>query len=275
MLSNQSLLYDQGQRGLMLTSLALLPGGWLMASAVNAGMFRISPEGQWFRMEPALPEGAYVNSLDTDGGILYASTTKGLYVLGEEGWTSTKITVPCHRVRGKGGILYAATDSGLWYRFNESWVRTSYIQSPIYDLFQTPQMIFMAGEKGISVFDRYTQTMDEHVLNTPVSSLCALNGSLLGASGGGDLMVGDRKGHFILMRFGRTKIFSLVASGGQVYACTDRGLYRIMPWKEQYHLCSVRLGTPVTDVAFSSGKLHLATYFGGVCTVNRQEDEEG
>lgn len=272
MLSNNSLLYDQGQHGLLLTSLALLPDGSLMVCAVNDGMFRIGTDGRWFRMEPALPAETIVHRLETDEETVYACTNKGLFVLGDDIWHPTKITVPCHRLRGKGGILYAATDTGLWYRFNQSWVRTSYIDGPIYDLFQTPQMIFMAGAKGISVFDRYTQGLNEFNLETPVSSLCVLHGSLLGASGAGDLMVGNKRGQFELMRFGKIKIFSLTSSDRRVYACTDKGLYRVLFWKGKYHLCSVKLGTPVTDVAFDQEKLYMATYFEGVRTIEQKRE---
>lgn len=273
MLSNHSLLYDQGQHGLLLTSLALLSDGSLMASAVSGGLFKIDTEGRWFRMNPALPDDAAVIRLETDEETVYACTNKGLFILSDDCWTPTRIKVPCHRLRGKGGVLYAATDSGLWYRFNDSWVRTSYTDDPLYDLFQTPQMIFMAQTRGITVFDRYTQSMSDFRMNTLVSSLCVLNGNLLGASGAGDLMVADRQGQFELVRYGRVKIFSLSSRGGRVYACTDRGLYRLLFWKGKYHLCSVKLGAPVTDVVFGEEKLYLATYFEGIRTISLSKEE--
>ncbi|MNN99180.1 hypothetical protein D3C81_2187620 [compost metagenome] len=74
------------------------------------------------------------------------------------------------------------------------------------------------------------------------------------------------------MRYGKIKIFSLAASEGRVYACTDRGLYRLLFWKGKYHLCSVKLGAPVTDVAFDAENLYLATYFEGIRTVSQQRE---
>lgn len=269
MLSN-SLLYEKGQHGLLLTSLTVLPDGSLLAAAVNGGLFRIEKDGRWFRLNRKLPAQAEVYRLETDQSTVYACTSMGLFVMEEDRWAPTRITVPCYRLRNKGGVLYAACDNGLWYRFNEMWVRTSYTETPVFDMFQTPQMIFMSQEKGITVYDRYTQTSDEFPLAQPVGSLCVLYGSLIGASAAGDLMIGDKKGNFKLMRYGKLKIFSLDASEGKVYACTDRGLYRLLFWNGHYHLCSVKLGFPVTDIAFDKGSIHLSTYFEGIRTIGVQ-----
>ncbi|MDF2922646.1 MAG: hypothetical protein K0R57_1560 [Paenibacillaceae bacterium] len=266
MLSN-SILYEQGQHGLLLTSLTVLPGGGLMAAAVNGGLFHIEPDGRWFRADRSLPPHTVVHRLETDQDIVYACTDKGLFVLADDGWLPTKIAVACYRLRSKGGVLYAACGNGMWYLFKDSWLHTNYTDSPVFDIFHTPQMIFMAQTKGITVFDRYTQSTEEYPMQTAVSSLCVLHGSLVGASANGDLMVGNKKGNFELVRYGKIKIFSLAAFGGRVYACTDRGLYRLLFWRGKYHLCSVKTGFPVTDAVFDRGNLHLATYFEGVRTV--------
>lgn len=80
-------------------------------------------------------------------------------------------------------------------------------------------------------------------------------------------MVGNKRGGFDLVRYGRIKILSVAGHGGRVYACTDRGLYRILPWNGSFHLCSVKTGAPVTDLAFDGERLFLATYYEGVQTL--------
>jgi ligand-binding sensor domain-containing protein len=264
------LSYMQSQYGLLLKSLTIQPDGTLLAASVNGGIFRILRDGAWRRTDIGIPEGTDVYRLETDGACIYACTSRGLYRLSEDHWEPTPVTVPCSRLRGRGGLLMAATDNGLWMKLPEGWGRTDYSEKPVYDLFQNPQMIFMAQAHGLTVYDRYTQTTDEFHLGAGISSLAVLQGSLLGATSTGDLMVGDKKGRFDLFRFGGIKLFSVTEAAGRIYACTNRGLYRILTWKGRYHLCSVKLGFPVTDMVHDKERLYLSTYFEGIRTVELQ-----
>lgn len=270
MLTNHSLLHEKDQHGLLLTSVAVTDGGELYASAVNEGIFRIDAAGNWSRLAHELPAGVAVNRLEAEDGRIFACTEQGLFQLEEDGWKATKIIVPCYRLRSKGGVLYVATDNGLWYLFNDNWVRTSYSEDPVYDLFMTPQMIFMARPGGISLFDRYTQSTEEFKVGAPVSSLCVLHGYLLGADGKGNLIAGDKRGRFNTHHYRGIRIFSLESCDGRIYACTSRGLYHVLYWKERFHLCSAVTGFPVTDVAFDGDNLYLSTYFEGLRILPRR-----
>ncbi len=270
MLTNHSLLHEQNQHGLLLTSVAAAEDGRLYASAVNEGIFRIDNTAAWSRLPHELPSGVTVNRLEAEDGQIFACTEQGLFQLREDGWRTTKITVPCYRLRSKGGVLYVATGNGLWYRFNDNWVRTSYSEEAVFDLFMTPQMIFMARSTGIFLFDRYTQSSEEFKLGSSVSSLCVLHGYLLGADGLGNLVAGDKRGRFNTHHYKGIRIFSLESCEGRIYACTSRGLYQVLYWKDRFHLCSAVTGFPVTDVAFDKDNLYLSTYFEGLRILPRR-----
>lgn len=262
-----SLSFEQNQHVFHLTSIAALPEASLMVSSLGDGIFRISAEGKWERTDAGLPDGTAVNRLEADGGTVYACTNKGLFLLDGTRWQPTDITFPCYRVRGKGGTHYAATQYGLWYRLKDSWMRTDYTNSVVYDLLISRQLTVLAQEKGITLFDRYALTSSQFQMDTAVSSLTVLESCLIGASGRGELVIGKKCGHFDVVRFGKIKIFSVNALGARVYACTDRGLYQILFWGGRFHLCSVKLGVPVMDVALGGEDLHLATFFEGVQTI--------
>lgn len=258
----------QSPFGLLLTCLTVLQDGTLMAAAVNGGVFRIREDGAWLRTVQGLPEGTDVYRLVSDGTDVYTCTNKGLYRLSGEHWETTPVSAPCSRLRGRGGLLMAAAEDGLWMRLPDGWGRMDYTDRPVFDLIQSPQMIFMAQAHGLTIFDRYTHTTSEFSLGTGVGSLAVLQGALLGATACGDLMVGDKRGGFDLVRFGGIKLFSVAEAAGRIYACTNRGLYRILTWNGRYHLCSVKLGSPVTDLAADRERLYLATYFEGIRTVS-------
>lgn len=262
-----SLSFEQNRHVYHVTSVAVLPDAALMAASLGDGIFRITAQGQWERMDAGLPAGTAVNRLEADQTSVYACTNKGLFLFDGAEWLPTEITFPCYRIRGKGGTHYAATQYGLWYRLGNSWIRTGYTNSAIYDLVISRQMIVFAQDKGIWLFDRSTQTRSEFSMDTPVSSLTVLGGCLLGASGKGELVIGKKCGHFDIVRYGKLKIFSVNTLGERVYACTDRGLYRIVQMSGFYHLFSVKTGFPVVDAALGQEELYLATYFQGIQTV--------
>lgn len=256
--------YMQNQNGLLLTSLTIQHNGTLLASSVNEGIFRIEAGGAWVRSDRGLPKGTDVYRLESAGNNVYACTNKGLYRLQDDRWELTVVTGTCSRLIQKEGILMAAADSGLWVKDKYGWLNMDYTDQPVYDVLATSTLIYMAQPFGLTILDRYTQAMDEIRLGTGVNSLAVLQGALVGATTGGDLLVGNKRGGFELARFGRIKLFSVAEAAGRVYACTNRGLYRILNWNGRCHLCSVKLGFPVTDLVHDEKKLYLATYFEGI-----------
>lgn len=258
------LSFERKEQVFHLTSIVALPEASLMVASLSDGIFKISPEGQWVKMDAGLPEGTAVNRLEADGATVYACTNKGLFTFDGDGWLPTDIAFPCYRIRGKGGTHYAATQYGLWYKLDDAWVRTGYTNSVVYDVVISRQMIVLAQENGILLYDRYTQTTSDFQVQSSVSSLTVLEGCLIGATGMGEMVIGKKCGHFDLSRFGKIKIFSVNTLGSRVYACTDKGLYQILFIAGRYHLFSVKLGFPVLDVALGADELHLATFFEGV-----------
>lgn len=270
MLPNR-LISEQDRQGLLLTTITALDDGSFMASAVNGGILYIPQDGDWIRTDYGLPEHAVIHMLETVDGTVYACTNKGLFMLEEDRWKQTNIGVPCYRLRGSGGVLYAAAEDGLWYMIHERWVRTDYAEGAVYDVFLSPQMIFMAQKEGLAVYDRYTQSYAYFPMACPVSSLTVLHGRLVAAGANGSLMIGNKKGGFDLFQYGNIGIFSIAAAKGRVYACTNKGLYRLIGWNGHYHLCSVKLGYPVTDLACHDGQLLLSTYLGGIQTITLEQ----
>ncbi|WP_438447779.1 hypothetical protein [Gorillibacterium sp. sgz5001074] len=255
-----------GPQGLLLTSLTVHPDGGLMVSSMNGGPYLLAEDGGWTELCSGLPADAVIHRLESDHAAVYACTSRGLWVLRGAVWERTDITAPCYRLRSTGSQPMAAADDGLWVRHGDGWVRTDYAEGPVYDMLATPQMIFMAQPLGLAFFDRYMQTLEPIPLEAVPTGLTVLQGSLLGAAGG-SLMIGDKRGRFDLVRFGRIQVLSVAEAGGRVYACTSRGLYRILTWNGKYHLCSVKQGGPVTDLIQGRSGVYAATLFDGVWAV--------
>jgi hypothetical protein len=105
-------------------------------------------------------------------------------------------------------------------------------------------------------------------LQTGVTSLAVFRGHVVGSGDKGELLIGDKKGKFNRIRFGKTVIFSVLSKGNDIFVCTDRGLFKLGYICNQVTLLSVKLGCPVTDVDVSGDNLILATLFEGIQTIN-------
>ncbi|MFC5531964.1 hypothetical protein [Cohnella yongneupensis] len=60
-----------------------------------------------------------------------------------------------------------------------------------------------------------------------------------------------------------------IAKEDSVYACTDRGLYRLSSIGGRLSLMAVKLGMQVTDIDTSGSQLYMATLFDGVQRIEK------
>jgi len=240
----------------------------IYVSSLGRGVYRIGPSGEWSELGENWPAGVSVNRLQMSGGTLYACTSQGLLAYKEARWTATELAVPVYRIREvMGGRLLAATQYGVWCRTEDGWLSWAYSDAPAYDLLYLPQYIIVAREKGIALYDRLTGSWADLPLPAAVTSVAVYRGILIGTGDRGELIVGNRQGGFAMCRFEGLFLLSLIMKGREVYACSDRGLFRIGAVGGRFTLLPVRLGFPVADADWAGDTLVLATLFESVQTV--------
>lgn len=240
----------------------------LYAATPLNGIYEIDEEGSWEKLENGMPDEAAVNRLQLQHDLLHACTAKGLYEWDGDAWHNEGLTVPCYQYRKIGGTSYAATEYGLWCRTGMRWELIACDGKKVYDFINLPQYLILAHDSGLSLYDRFMDDWAHFELQASVTSLAVFRGHLIGTSDSGELLVGDKKGAFERIRFGKTFVYSVLARGNSLYACTDRGLYRLVYMAGQVTLLSVQLGYPVTDADLQGGQLHMATLFQGIQTIH-------
>ncbi|GAA3409890.1 hypothetical protein ACFFNY_31165 [Paenibacillus hodogayensis] len=247
------------------SSVAVAPDAALYASSLGQGVYRIDPNGEWEALEREWPEGATVNRLSVNRGVLTACTSKGLYVYNRDRWEATDVAVPAYGfLEGGGGRMLAATHYGIWCRTEDGWLNWAYPDSIIYDLLYLPQFIVAGRDNGMALYDRLTGEWMEFVLADAVTSVAVYRGRLVGSGGCGQLIVGNRRGGFDTFRLPGIFIVSLISKGRDVYACTDKGLFRLGMFRDSVALLPVRLGFPVADADWDGETLVMATLFRGI-----------
>lgn len=240
----------------------------LFAASVGHGVYQIDAEGSWEKLDHGLADAAYVNRLQLQHDLLHACTSSGLYEWNGEAWENEGLSIPCYQYRKIGGTSYAATEDGLWSKAGSNWEKIACPDKRVYDFINLPQYLIIAHESGVSLYDRFMDDWAHFELETNVTSLTVFRGHLIGTSDKGELLIGDKKGKFDRIRFGKTFIFSVLAKGNAIYVCTDRGLYQLAYICNQVTLLSVKLGCPVTDIDMRGGHLYMATLFHGIQTIN-------
>lgn len=254
------------------SSVAASPDATVYASSLGQGVYRITAEGDWQALDRQWPEGATVNRLLVNRGVLTACTSRGLYVYRRDRWEPTEVVIPTYRfVEGEGGRMLAATQYGIWCRTEDGWLGWARLDSIIYDLLYLPQFIAAGCDRGIVLYDRLTGGWADFAMPVGVTSVSVYRGRLIGAGEGGQLIVGNRRGGFDIFRFGELFIVSLLSKGRDVYACTDRGLFRLGAFGDKIALLPVRLGFPVADAAWVGDTLVLATLYRGIESIGRKE----
>ena len=240
----------------------------LFAASVGHGIYQIDADGRWEKLDQGMGDLINVNRLQLQHELLHACTSNGLYEWNGEAWDNDGLTIPCYQYRKIGGTSYAATEYGLWSKSSSRWEQIACNDKRVYDFINLPQYLTIAHDSGISLYDRFMDEWAHFKLETSVTSLAVFRGHLIGTSDQGELLIGDKKGRFDRIRFGKPFIFSVLAQGNDIYACTDRGLFQLAYIRNQVTLLSVKLGCPVTDIDMQGGSLYMATLFQGIQTVN-------
>ncbi|ALS30105.1 hypothetical protein ABEV74_01050 [Paenibacillus cisolokensis] len=234
------------------------------AASAGYGIYRLADGGGWEKLPAAGLDKAAVNRLAISGNTLAACTDRGLFYYRQNLWAASPLAIPCYRYRLFKSGAYAATEYGLWYSGDGNWHPIACQERKVYDFIHLPHYLVIAHDNGISVYDRFAGEWAEFPLPVAVTSLSVYRGHIVGSCETGELVVGNKRGGFELIRIPGRFVFSVTDKGGDVYACTDRGLYRLGWLQRQISLFSVRLGFPVTDIEKKDGELLMATLFQGV-----------
>ncbi|TBL71379.1 hypothetical protein [Paenibacillus thalictri] len=257
------------------SSITIGPDDMLVAAALGSGVYRIFKEGHMACMDNGLPEGTIVNRLQQDRDVLYACTNKGLFHLEGDSWQADEVTVPCYQLKSEGGYCFAATQYGIWCKSSKGWLKTDIYNQEVYDFIQSPDFLFLGSECGLSIYDWYTSSWIHYPMGSPITSMASLQGRLVGTTGQGELVFGNAKGAFDKVVFERFFFYSVIASGGKVYACSNRGLFLLTCFRDNLRLISIKQGIPVTDVAFGGSTFYLATLYDGIQTIALKKEEGG
>ncbi|WP_224753813.1 hypothetical protein [Paenibacillus terricola] len=240
-------------------------GSQLYAASPGNGIYCGDESGNWQHISKTLSDELVVNRLQLIQGKLYACTNEGLYTFEDGQWEQPEHSVPCYQYKTSGQCSFMGTDYGLWHRCGDgAWHKVACPERKVYDFLNMPQFLIVGHEEGVSIYDRFTDEWVDFQLGVGVTSLTVYHGHLLGTGEGGELIVGNKQGGFDVVRFGNRLVFTLIRYGRDVYACTDKGLYRIGYLCGQITMFAVKLGFPVTDVDTHDGQLYMATLFEGI-----------
>jgi len=249
------------------SSVKIWNNGLLVAAPMGQGIYMKREHQDWESLPGGLPEGVHVNRLNVERGRLFACTNLGLFEFDEQvdSWRDTGLALSSFHVKATAGTLWAATQYGLWAaQTAKGWLKIACSTQFVYDFLHIPEYLILALEDGIKVYDRLTGGWMNFGMQQAVIGLAMYQGHFLGITEKGALLCSNQKGSFEQIRFPHLFLFSLVTKGQEVYACTDRGLYRISKIGGRITLLSVRLGCPVTDIDCSADMLYMATLFQGI-----------
>lgn len=239
----------------------------VFAASVGYGVYEIDQEQNWDKLGSGLQDHASIYRLGLHHELLHACTGNGLFEWMGDQWEKDGLSLPCFQYKRIGGACYAATDDGIWFRTGSKWGLLCCEGKRVYDFMNLSQYVIVGHNSGISLYDRFMDEWAHFELDRSVTSLAVYRGHLIGASDRGELIVGDKKGRFELIQFGRKFIFSVTVKDDITYACTDQGLYRLTYIADRLIMLAVQTGFPVTDVDLRGDTLYMATLFNGVKTM--------
>lgn len=252
------------------SSVKLVGGERLVAAPLGRGIeLRDRLSQSWEAVNDGLPESVHVNRLQSHNDQVFACTDKGLFRLDDRHWQATGLCVSTFQYRQYGTIGLAGTVSGLWVSEGEEWRVMMRADTVVYDFLYLPQFVILSTHEGLAIYDRLTSGWMKYNYNTAVTSIAVYRRTIIGTTEKGELLVSNARGGFERYRMGGMFIFSIVPKEDAVYACTDRGLYRISRIGRRISLMAVKLGMQVTDIDCSGEQLYMATLFDGVQSMDR------
>lgn len=251
------------------SSIKVLEHSSLVATRMGKGVMLKQADDEWRRLGDGLPANVHVNRLQVSHGKIVACANQGLYCFINGDWIDADLSIGCYQYKEVGSVRLAATPYGLWSERGEGWEKTAYPNAVVYDFLYLPHYIILALDSGIALYDRYTGEWQEFRTARAITGLAVYRSRLLGVSENGELLYANKRGGFELYRFGNMFIFSLVAKGQDVFACSDRGLFRVHEAHGRLMLLPLYQGGPVTDIDLDSENYYLATLFQGVIAIAR------
>ncbi|RXZ80540.1 hypothetical protein EBB07_18495 [Paenibacillaceae bacterium] len=241
----------------------------VIAAPMGQGVLRKHKSEEWKKLCDGLPEGTHVNRLHMSGEELLACTNNGLFRLQDQHWQESELAIGCYQYKQVGRLSLAATQYGLWSSIGGAWSKTAYAESVVYDFLYLPHFIVLALDKGIAIYDRFTDSWMDYSFDSAVTSLAVYKGHVLAVTEYGHLLHSNKKGGFESVHFDNMFLFSIVSKPNGIFLCSNRGLYRLNMMNGSVSLISVKLGCPVTDMDSDGESFYLATLFEGVQTMGQ------
>lgn len=245
--------------------------GYVYAGTFGQGVLRMSLNGSWHVWSEGLPADLTIYRLQRMGTEIYAATEKGLFILKNNEWQPAGIEIPCYHIVDSCS-RFAMTGSGLMYSNEGQWLPFAYPKESCYDFLMTPQFLFIALSSGIAYYDLFTGTWDKFAFRHAVTSLAVFHQSLIGVMADGSLVVGNKKGGFITTAFEEMFIYKLSTYQGNVFACSNKGLFKIIMLQDRLVLQSLGIHCAVTDIVFADKHMLIATLHKGI--LKNQVEEE-
>jgi hypothetical protein len=237
----------------------------LVAAPLGKGIvYKRERSEEWIEMSEGLSEQTHINRLQVYDEQLYACSNKGLYLIMDGQWKAADLSIGCYQYKEYGAVGLAATVCGLWYTEGSEWRLMMRSDVTVYDFLYLPQYVVLATNEGVSILDRMTTSWMNFKLDTSITSLAVHRGTIIGATEHGELLCGNRKGGFDRFRIANIFIFSIASRGREVFACTDRGLYRVSMIGNRISLIALKVGCQVTDVDVDDRHYYMATLFEGI-----------
>jgi hypothetical protein len=252
------------------SSVKRLSSDALVAAPLGQGIVhKHHMSGEWIEINEGLPDQTHINRLQVYDEQLYACSNKGLFHCVKGIWTASELAVGCYQYKEFGEVGLAGTSCGLWYTEGTEWHLMMRSDVIVYDFLYLPQYVVLGTNEGLSILDRMTSSWMNYHYGSAVTSLAVHHGRIIGATEHGDLLVGNQRGGFDRYKMGNTFMFSVVTKNNEVFACTDRGLYRVSRIGNQISLMALKIGCQVTDVDSDERYLYIATLFEGVQRLDR------
>ncbi|RED77531.1 hypothetical protein [Cohnella phaseoli] len=252
------------------SSVKKLSDNELVAAPLGKGIvYKKETAKDWVEISEGLTDQTHINRLQAHDDQLYACSNKGLFNCSEGKWQSAGLSLGCYQYKQFGEIGLAATVCGLWYMEDEEWRMMMRSDVTVYDFLYLPQYVVLGTNEGMSILDRMTTSWMNYKLDTAVTSLSVHRGTLIGATEHGELLTGNRRGGFDRYRMPGIFIFSIVSRGQEIFACTDRGLYRVSSIGGRISLMALKIGCQVTDVDVDERCYYMATLFEGIQCMER------
>jgi hypothetical protein len=116
---------------------------------------------------------------------------------------------------------------GVWCKEGGNWMNLAAPHSYVYDLIAYPDYLILGTDRGISIYNRSTYEWVHYPQQAAVTGLAVFQRSVMGVTDTGALLIGDQQGGFLKAAFSDLCIYTISPIRGNVYVCTERGLFQL------------------------------------------------